>query len=201
MLRLYCRRRIELWWGIGVNLKAVKYKSSTAFFIENDSHLEDAPSLAKYANNRKIWQNIRDAFPSPYTLDHAKDYIKGMQEMESQRIFAITLDGAAIGSIGIHPNQLPNKRYNAELGYWLGEEFWRQGIITEALRLIKSYGFSILALHKIFAEVYDHNIGSMRALEKAGFRKEVILKEEAFKNNRIVDVHRYFALKTSENIA
>ena len=60
----------------------------------------DAESLAKYANNRKIWLNLRDAFPSPYTLEDAKDFIQQAMARNPETYFAIDIEGNAIGSIG-----------------------------------------------------------------------------------------------------
>jgi RimJ/RimL family protein N-acetyltransferase len=102
------------------------------------------------------------------------------------RILAITLADEAIGGIGIHP-QSDIYRQNAELGYWLGEPFWGKGIMTEAIRQMVIYGFEHWPLNRIFARPYHTNIGSQRALKKAGFTLEARLQGTIIKNEEVLD--------------
>jgi RimJ/RimL family protein N-acetyltransferase len=94
--------------------------------------LDDAESLAKYANNRKIWLAVRDAFPHPYTIDDAHEFLQKKVSGDSAVIFCIEIGGAAVGGIGVHPAQ-DIHRHTATVGYWPGEEFWGRGIMTEVL--------------------------------------------------------------------
>src|SRR4029450_3433661 len=95
----------------------------------------DATSLTLHANNRKIWINLRDAFPHPYTLKDARAFIRTALQDRPERVFAIALRGEAVGGIGFSPHR-DVERVSAEIGYWLGEEFWGQGITAAALEAV-----------------------------------------------------------------
>ena len=88
--------------------------------------MDDATSLARYANNRKIWSNLRDAFPYPYNRDDAALYISGALQKEPRTAFAISSKSEAIGSIGLMPGRDVH-RFTAELGYWLAETILGKG--------------------------------------------------------------------------
>ena len=98
---------------------------------------EDIEDVARFADNKKIASNLRDGFPHPYTLDDAREYVDScIQNTEERQICrAIVVDGHAVGSIGIF---LCNDVYqkSGELGYWLAEEYWGQGIMSAAVRAI-----------------------------------------------------------------
>ncbi len=150
----------------------------------------DEKSLIENANNKKIWNNLRDYFPHPYTQQDAESWISLQENAESLNNFAIEKEGLAVGGIGLVPGT-DVYRKNAEIGYWLGEDYWGQGIVSEAVGLLVTYGFEELGFEKIYAGVFAPNIGSMRVLEKAGFVKEAILKKGVYKNGTFLDEHYY----------
>lgn len=158
--------------------------------------IEDAGAVAKYANNKKIADNLRDAFPYPYTLEDAKRYVEACAENNEtgQCCRAIVVDDEAVGSIGVFLKD-DVYRKSAEIGYWLAEPFWGRGIITEAIRQICSYAFSHYDIARIFAEPFAINQGSRRALEKAGFKLEGILESSVYKNGQIMDSCVYALLR------
>src|SRR5213594_565976 len=98
----------------------------------------DVDALERYANNYKIWINLRDAFPHPYTRQHARDFIRAIRNRVPETTFAIAVDDEAVGSIGfvLHPDV---ERVSAEIGYWLAEPFWGRGLATEALAAVTKY--------------------------------------------------------------
>src|SRR5579859_7168800 len=102
--------------------------------------LDDAPSIAKYANNRNVWLNVRDRFPHPYALEDAKHWIGSVADESPRVTFAIEVDGEACGGIGLALHH-DIERISAEIGYWLGEPLWGRGIITEAVEVVTRYGF------------------------------------------------------------
>ena len=157
--------------------------------------LSDAPQLATFANNKNIAANLRDAFPYPYTLKDANNYIQAaIKDDPSARLFAIDLDGLAIGSIGaIFKDDV--YRMNVEIGYWLAEEFWGKGIATASISLIVRYIFDNFDTIRIYAEAFSDNIASHRSLEKAGFRKEGVFKKNIVKNGIIKDSVLYALLR------
>jgi RimJ/RimL family protein N-acetyltransferase len=87
------------------------------------------------------------------------------------------------------------ERISAELGYWLGEEYWGRGIASAAIRRICEYGFSDLDLVRIFALPMGHNSASQRVLEKAGFVREGILRNACVKDGKILDEIMYAKIK------
>ncbi|MEM1484343.1 GNAT family protein [Oscillospiraceae bacterium PP1C4] len=153
-------------------------------------------SIAMYANNENIAANLRNVFPHPYTLADAEWYVNACaaNSEEQQLCRAIVVNGEAVGSIGVF---LKTDVYckSAELGYWLGEPFWRQGIMSSAIRQLCSEAFKKFDIIRIFAEPYSHNIGSRKALEKAGFTLEGVLKNSVYKNGKVSDSCIYALLK------
>ena len=148
--------------------------------------LDDAESLAKHANNRKVWLGLRDLFPHPYTIDDAHEFLQKKITEQSATIFCVEIDGAAVGGIGIHPGQDVH-RHTATLGYWLAEEFWGRGIMTEAVTTVTDFCFENFPLRRISAEVFANNPASARVLEKAGFSFEGRLKNNVIKDGEILD--------------
>jgi len=152
---------------------------------------EDADIIAKYANNIKIWRGLTDNFPHPYSKQNAIDFIKIIEKEEPQRTFKITKDGQFVGFTGI-VLQEGIYRKNAEIGYWIAEEFWGQGIASEAVNLLVKYLCkTFYDIEKIYAKVFDSNIASIRVLEKNRFRKEATLEQIAYKDNEYKDIHYY----------
>src|SRR5215831_2502335 len=87
--------------------------------------LNDAESIAKHANNRKVWLAVRDLFPHPYTIDNAHEFLQRAIGEQPTTKFCIEVDSVAAGGIGIRLGHDVH-RHTAELGYWLGENFWRR---------------------------------------------------------------------------
>lgn len=119
----------------------------------------DSKILAELCNNRKIWDNLRDYIPFPYSENNAKDFIKYCQNENPQCTFAIEFNGKFVGSIGL-VRQTDVYKLTAEIGYWIGEPYWGMGIATKAIRLITEYGFNNLELVRIYTGVFDFNKGS-----------------------------------------
>ena len=150
----------------------------------------DASSLSRHANNRKIWINLRDAFPHPYSLADARSFIENCLARKPETLFCIAGDGRAIGSIGfsIHTDV---ERFSAEIGYWLAEPFWGRGIMTNALKAVTKYALFTHDLQRIYALPYQWNPASMRVLEKAGYKLEGRMRHSAFKDNQLIDQFLY----------
>lgn len=108
--------------------------------------------------------------------------------------FAIAVANIAIGSIGIF-RQSNIHRQTAELGYYVAEEYWGKGIMTEAVRQICEYVFSESDIIRIYAEPFAYNTASCRVLEKAGFQYEGTLRSNAVKNGKVIDMKMSSLLK------
>lgn len=149
--------------------------------------------MSRLANNKKIWDNVRDAFGHPYSEKNAEEFIERQAQSETEKVFAIDYNGELCGLAGLIL-QKDIYRKSAEIGYWVGEPFWGLGIATKAVKLITQYAFGELHLIRIFAGAFEYNVGSMRVLEKNGFQKEGIAKKAIFKNGKSWDEHRYALL-------
>lgn len=159
-------------------------------YLIRDWRMDDASSIARYANNQKIWNNLRDAFPHPYSKNDAFAYISRALQMEVLVAFAIATGSEAIGSIGLMPGKDVH-RFTAELGYWLAEPFWGRGIMTEAVKAVSEYALETLGFSRIYAEPYATNPASARVLEKSGFALEGIMRASVFKDGRVLDQFLY----------
>jgi RimJ/RimL family protein N-acetyltransferase len=146
----------------------------------------DEESLVQQANNQRIWRNLRDRFPNPYTLEDARIWIAIASVTEPQTNFAITVDEMAVGGIGILLQEDVHRR-SAEIGYWLGEDYWGRGIVTEAVRRVTDWAFENFDLCRIFAHVFAWNPASMRVLEKAGYEYEGRLRQSVTKDGQTID--------------
>mgnify|MGYP004551164421 FL=1 len=158
--------------------------------------LSDAKNLALALSNKKIQDNLRDGLPYPYTEQDGKEYISAMLSANENETFAfaITVDEKAIGSIGAFRQENVHRR-TAELGYYIAEEYWGKGIMTEAVKQICKYVFDKSDIIRIYAAPYAHNIASCRVLEKVGFQYEGTLRSNAIKNGKVVDMKMYSLLK------
>jgi ribosomal-protein-alanine N-acetyltransferase len=152
--------------------------------------LSDVDALARHANNHKIWINLRDAFPHPYTARNAREFIHGVRNRTLETTFAIAVGDEAVGSIGfvLHPDV---ERVSAEIGYWLAEPFWGRGIATEALAVVTTHAIEAHELTRVYALPFARNAASCRVLEKAGYVLEARLRRSAIKHGEIVDQMQY----------
>jgi len=152
--------------------------------------LADAEPLARHADNRKIWLNLRDAFPHPYTGHDAREFIRSVRNRVPETTFAIAVNEEPVGSVGfvLRPDV---ERVSAEIGYWLAEPFWGRGIATDALIALTAYAIETHALTRVYALPFAWNAASCRVLEKAGYTLEARLRRSAIKNGVITDQLQY----------
>lgn len=154
----------------------------------------DEESLVKYANNRKVSIHLRDRFPHPYTLKDAQGWIAFAGSAQPIINFAVELDGQAVGGIGLMPGEDVFRR-SAEIGYWLGEPFWGQGLMVEAVQAVTKYAFEHLDFVRLHAGVFDWNPSSARVLEKAGYVLESRMKKAVFKDGQFLDQLMYVSVR------
>jgi RimJ/RimL family protein N-acetyltransferase len=159
--------------------------------------LEDADSLAHHANNRKVSIRLRDRFPYPYTRRDARQFLGAAAKRDhnaTEFVLAIEVDGEAAGGIGVILGT-DIERVSGELGYWLGEEYWGRGIVTEAIRQFAPWAMERFKLSRLHADTFYDNPASARVLEKAGFTKESVKRRAAIKNGEIKDLNVYVMLR------
>ncbi len=155
------------------------------FQIRSYRH-SDLTALVRHADNPRVAENLRDRFPHPYTVADARDWLSVAMQQEPEANFAIAVDGELVGTIGL---QVGNDVYrqSAEIGYWLGEDYWGRGIATEAVRAMTEWGFDNLGLLRIYALVFAANPASARVLEKAGYSLEGRMRNAVVKRGRVMD--------------
>ena len=152
----------------------------------------DLKSLIEYANNYNIAKFLTNQFPHPYGEEDGKNFL--VKAIDSEGIFAIDVDGQAVGSIGLFLQSDIHEK-NVELGYWLAEPFWGKGIMTLAIQELVAYGFETFDIIRIYARPFSTNLASQRVLEKAGFVCEARLKKALFKNGNYMDEFIYAKFK------
>jgi RimJ/RimL family protein N-acetyltransferase len=156
---------------------------------------EDAQSLARHANDRAIWRNMRDRFPHPYAIEDAWRFIAHARSRQPESFLAIDIGGEVVGGIGYTLHE-DIERVGAELGYWLATAFWGRGIMSGAVAAFTTFVFDRHAeLRRLYAVPLAWNAASAVVLEKAGYRLEGRLRQSAIKDGVVVDQLMYSILR------
>ncbi len=164
-------------------------------FILRPFRKGDEESLQRNINNRKIYMyTLR--IPYPYTLKHARDWVRkcysqSRKKRPGELNFGIDINGELAGGVGLANIE----QHKAEIGYWLAEQHWGKGIMTRAVRLVCSFGVNELNLRRIYAPVFVDNKASARVLEKAGFSREGLMRKLEKKDGRLIDAFTYAKVK------
>ena len=142
--------------------------------------VKDATAIVRHANNLNVARQLRDRFPNPYTIDDANAFLKLATSADPANNLAIEVASEPVGGIGFVPGT-DVERFSAEVGYWLSESHWGNGIATEALMLVTEYAFTCLNMLRLFALPFADNGPSVRVLEKAGYVREGVLRSSSVK--------------------
>jgi len=147
---------------------------------------DDLPALMSWINERE-----QVLFNAPYKLVHEnqhKAWFEGMQERNDVVIFGVRLleSNELIGSCQLH--SIDNVHRSAELQIRIGNTSQRQGYGIEAVRLLLKFAFNDLNLHRVYLHVFSTNTAAIRLYEKAGFKKEGVLREAVHINGKYIDV-------------
>jgi [ribosomal protein S5]-alanine N-acetyltransferase len=156
---------------------------------------DDVTALAALANDRRIWQGLRDAFPHPYSEEDGRRFVAMAAAMSPQTFFAIEVGGVLAGGIGytLHADV---ERIAAEVGYWIGVPFWGRGVATAALSALTRHAFATHPeLRRLWAVPYAPNTASARVLEKCGYRREARLRQSVIKDGHVLDQFLYAILR------
>jgi RimJ/RimL family protein N-acetyltransferase len=158
----------------------------------------DAEALARHADNRQVWLQLRDRFSHPYTVDNAREFIAAARSGVPATAFAVTVGDAPVGAIGVMLRDDVERR-SAEVGYWIGEPLWGRGIASCALVGSTRFAFVAYELERLFAVPFASNIASCRVLEKAGFKLEGRMRRSAVKDGAVQDQLLYAALQGDDD--
>jgi RimJ/RimL family protein N-acetyltransferase len=150
----------------------------------------DEDTLARHADDRGVWLNLRDHFPHPYTRADAERWVRFASGQDPETAFAIDHGGQPVGGIGVELHG-DIERCSGEVGYWLGRAFWGRGLATAAVRAFTAYALRQYALTRVYALPFAGNAASVRVLQKAGFRFEGRLRRAAVKDGVVRDLAVY----------
>lgn len=151
----------------------------------------DIPQFIKYLNDPEIYK-FTLAIPHPYAIQDAREFIRiidGISNAYGRAMHWAIRDRKSnllIGGIGFHCKYQKGS-HREEIGYWLAKAFWGKGIMTKVLKTVCSFGFEKLGLKRIEAPIFDFNVASMRVAEKAGFKKEGIVRKAYLKDEIYID--------------
>ena len=154
----------------------------------------DADALVRHANDRRVWRNLRDRFPHPYTAASAAQWLDHVALEQPTVSFAIATPKELVGGIGFVLGT-DVFRLTAEIGYWLGEPCWNRGIATRAVAAFTEWGFAHFGLRRIHAGVFATNPASARVLEKCGYVLEGRLRNGIVKDGRVLDELLYATVR------
>jgi ribosomal-protein-alanine N-acetyltransferase len=160
--------------------------------------LQDASELQKLIGDRDVVSTMTNV-PHPYEDGMAEEWIGGRQEsFEKGKTvdFAIIhrQEGLLIGGVSL--NDIDQQSEHAEIGYWIGKPYWRNGYGTEAARAIVNYGFEALGLNRINGRHFRRNPASGRILQKIGMKHEGCQRQAFKKWDKFEDWELYGILKS-----
>ncbi|MFD1675244.1 GNAT family N-acetyltransferase [Alicyclobacillus fodiniaquatilis] len=160
----------------------------TERFILRRISTSDAKDLYDYFSKDEVtkYYDLNTFTTIQQALDLIERWEARFQENDGIRWgIATRKDNKLIGSCGFH--NWSKEHHKAEIGYEVSPKYWRQGVITEVLKDVIQHGFVELNLHRIEAFYDPENIASKRALEKAGFRHEGVMRECFWEKGKFVD--------------
>ncbi|PZS99202.1 GNAT family N-acetyltransferase [Stenotrophomonas maltophilia] len=158
-------------------------------------HPDDLESLLRNANDPDVSRGLRDRFPYPYTRADGEAFLAGRVLTPGTLNLAIEIDGHACGSVGAQQGSA-ERGHMAELGYWLGQAYWGQGLMTRVVGLFAPWVMDELRLFRLQAGVVDFNLGSARVLEKNGFQEEGVDRCAVYKRGVLHDLRRFARVRT-----
>jgi ribosomal-protein-alanine N-acetyltransferase len=148
---------------------------------------DDAASLQRHADDEAVWRNLFEGFPRPYTMADAQAWCTGGWRDRVEVVWGIAVQDQVVGCISVRSDK-GWLRCNAEVGYWLGQQFWRRGIMSEALGLVTDWAFSNEPdLTRLYAPIFAWNDGSQGVARACGYVLEGRMPQSAFKAGRIID--------------
>lgn len=160
---------------------------SDIFYLRKISIDDCNENYLKWMNDPEINKYLESRFTT-HTIDSLKDFVNSMNNSDNNVLFAIVdkESDTHIGNIKLG-NIHPIHKY-ADIGLLIGDKnYWGRGIATNAIKLVSEFAFDELNLRKVFAGVYENNIGSIKAFEKCGFKKAYVKKDNYYFEGKFID--------------
>ena len=151
----------------------------------------DIETIAELVNDKDIARTTA-RLPYPYTVSDAKTWYDYICKTEKEHVFAICEKKKMVGVVGLVHE--PEHR-RAEIGYWLGRNYWSKGYMTIAVEMMLGYAFGVLKVNRVYANIFSINEASQKVLMKNGFVKEGILKQHYLRMGTLHDLVCFGILK------
>jgi [ribosomal protein S5]-alanine N-acetyltransferase len=169
----------------------------TQHFRLRQLRVSDAPALFAYFSDDDVVKYYDPNFSALTDIQQALEFIEHTHQAFSQGNgfrWGISLKDTdtVIGTIGYH--SWVKSFFKAEIGYEISRTYWRQGVVTEAIRPVLAFGFQQLQLNRIEAFCDEENVGSYRVLEKSGFTREGTMRDSCVMNGSYRDTRIYALL-------
>ena len=177
-------------------------KLSTKRLTIKDIKPVDADSIRENINNLNVSKYLLTV-PHPYTKKDIKWWVNHCAEKQKEKPktsyeFGISIkpSNKIVGGVGL--SNINKEQGTAELGYWIGESYWRQGYVSEAVKELINFGFNKLKLRRLVIPAFIENKGSNALAKKLGFTFEGTLRKacKAKSTGKIHDEHIYGLLKS-----
>lgn len=164
-------------------------------FILRPIRKGDEDSLIENINDPTVARNTL-RIPYPYKMKDARQWINRNEKLNEKKKktevnFSIVVEGKVVGSVGLDNIE----GHKAEIGFWLGKNYRRQGITTAAVKMIARYGFEKLGLKRIYGYSFTFNKASAAVFKKTGFKYEGKLRKQFEKNDKLIDVFLFAKVK------
>ena len=163
--------------------------------IVRDLEEKDAKDFSRNGNSKEI-HKLNWNVPYPFTVKKAEKFIKKSLSKKLKREnyeFGIEFEGKIIGNISLFSVSYDNKKAN--IGYWIGKDYRRRGLASEAVKEVIKFAFGKLGLGKISAKALTNNGVSNKFLEKMGFRKVGVLKKDQIVDGKRRDCYLWEMLR------
>lgn len=170
---------------------------STKRLLLNGMRAADIPTIIHLANDEEVVRHTM-GMPFPYEeADAIKLLYRAITGLEEEKAYLLAIRWKSsrefLGAIGLH---LIPEQQKAEVGYWIGKEYWGQGISSEALGCMLAFGFKVLKLNKILATHTTTNMASAAVMKKNGMIFEGESIADSKRNGVWRDVHHYRLLRS-----
>lgn len=163
--------------------------------LELTAERHAAPLYVALDNERERLSEFLPWIDDMKTVADFTSYIKNCEwlyEQKKEVSFIMILEETPVGRIGLHHLNLQNKM--GAIGYWITSNAEGKGVVTRSCKKIIDYGFNNLGLHRIECKVATTNLKSKAIPEKLHFKKEGILRDAEWVNNKYNDLFLYSLL-------
>lgn len=158
----------------------------------SDGHLNDfMDAIRESENTVGAWLSW---WKKDYSIDEARQWFDSCQKDICARVsynigIFLKEDDRFIGGISI--NHIDTENKIGSIGYWVRETFQNQGLVTNAVNLIKEFGFNTLGLVRLEIVILEDNIVSRKVAEKCGAKLECIAQNRLIHNGKPVTAALY----------